>query len=120
MWVKQTAAGLEVWAPAKLNLFLEILNKRSDGFHELETLMVPIDLFDTLYFEETSTGRVELSVQEALGRRSQQACGDVLPEGADNLVVRALRLLQERTGCGRGLSVRLTKRIPLAAGLAGG
>lgn len=120
MWVKQTAAGLEVWAPAKLNLFLEILNKRNDGFHELETLMVPIDLCDTLYFEETSTGRINLSVQESFGRRSQQARGDVLPEGTDNLVVRALRLLQERTGCGRGICVRLTKRIPLAAGLAGG
>ncbi len=120
MWVKQTAVGLEVWAPAKLNLFLEVLAKRSDGFHEIETLMCPVNLCDTLYFEETSTGRIELSVHEAFGRRSQQAHGDVLPEGTDNLVVRALRLLQERTGCGRGLRVRLTKRIPLAAGMAGG
>ncbi len=120
MWVKQTATGLVVWAPAKLNLFLEILEKRSDGFHEIETLMCPVDLCDTLYFEETITGRIELSARESLGRRSQQARGDVLPEGTDNLVVRALRLLQERTGCGRGMCVRLTKRIPLAAGLAGG
>lgn len=120
MWVKQTATGLEVWAPAKLNLFLEITEKRSDGFHELETLMVPVDLCDTLYFEETSTERIELSVQAAFGRQNQHAVGEVLPEGPDNLVVRALRLLQERTGCGQGLRVRLVKRIPLAAGLAGG
>lgn len=120
MWVKQTATALEVWAPAKLNLFLEIIEKRSDGFHELETLMAPVDLCDTLYFEETSAERIELSVHAAFGRRNQHAVGEVLPEGSDNLVVRALRLLQERTGCGQGLRVRLVKRIPLAAGLAGG
>lgn len=82
--------------------------------------MVPVDLCDTLYFEETSTERIELSVQAAFGRQNQHAVGEVLPEGPDNLVVRALRLLQERTGCGQGLRVRLVKRIPLAAGLAGG
>ncbi len=82
--------------------------------------MAPVDLCDTLYFEETSTERIELSVHTAFGRRNQHTVGEVLPEGTDNLVVRALRLLQERTGCGRGLRVRLVKRIPLAAGLAGG
>ena len=97
------------WAPAKVNLYLEILGKRPDGYHELETLMVTAGLFDTLVLRDGPAGRVEL------------ACSDpALSAGEDNLVVRAARLLQQRTGGARGCRVRLVKRIPMAAGLAGG
>jgi 4-diphosphocytidyl-2-C-methyl-D-erythritol kinase len=98
-----------VWAPAKVNLFLEVLGKRPDGYHEIATLMLAIRRFDTLRFKEDKSGGVRLSCNRP-----------DLSTGPDNLVIRAARLLQERTGCMRGCRIRLLKRIPLAAGLAGG
>src|SRR5438552_2455188 len=96
-------------APAKVNLFLEVLGKRADGYHEIATLMVAVGLYDTLEFRDEPAGRVLL------------ACDHTeLSTGSDNLVCRAAALLRQRTGCARGASIRLTKRIPLAAGLAGG
>ena len=96
-------------APAKVNLFLEVLAKRPDGYHDIETLMVAVNLFDTLKFREDSSGNIQLICNRP-----------DLSVGPDNLVVRAATLLKERTGCDRGARIRLTKRIPLAAGLAGG
>lgn len=103
------ADDLVVWAPAKVNLHLEVLGKRPDGFHEIATLMVAIRLFDTLVFKEEPGGRLKLACNQP-----------ELTTGPDNLVLRAARLLQERTGCRRGATIRLVKRIPMAAGLAGG
>src|SRR5207244_1351184 len=80
---------------------------RPDGYHEIATLMVAIRLYDTLVFRADS----------ALSLR----CSDTkLPAGPDNLVLKAAKLLQDRTGCKRGAGIRLIKRIPMAAGLAGG
>ncbi len=102
--------GLVVAAPAKLNLFLEILRKRPDGYHDLESLMVVVDLFDTLEFRAEIDASINLS------------CGPAsLSSGPDNLVFKAADTL--RTHVGRydlGASIRLTKRIPTQAGLAGG
>lgn len=96
------------WAPAKVNLYLEVLAKRPDGYHALETLMVTAGLFDTLVLRAASAD-ITLS------------CTDpTLSTGEDNLVVRAARLLQRHTGCGKGCRMRLVKRIPMASGLAGG
>src|ERR1700687_4183253 len=94
-------------APAKVNLYLEVLGKRPDGYHEIATLMVAIRLMDTLTFKEEPDLRLECNRPE-------------LSTGPDNLVLRAARLLQERTGCTKGAHIQLRKRIPLAAGLAGG
>ena len=98
-----------VRAPAKVNLFLEVLAKRPDGFHEIATLLVAVSLYDTLEFREDAPGvfRLRCDVPE-------------LSAGPDNLVSKAAALLRERTGCRRGADVALTKRIPMAAGLAGG
>src|SRR5438477_8366216 len=96
-----------VRAPAKVNLFLEILSKRTDGFHEIATLMVAIRLMDTLIFKEESDLRLGCNRPD-------------LSTGPDNLVLRAARLLRERTGCTKGAHIQLRKRIPVAAGLAGG
>ena len=135
MHVRSTAAGLEVLAPAKLNLFLEVLGKRDDGFHEIETLMYPIGLYDTLVFQDDLSGQVSLTCQQADGPRADvttsvgqgasatgtsSAAGESLPSGADNLVVRAVELVRKRLGLTRGARLRLVKRIPMAAGLAGG
>jgi 4-diphosphocytidyl-2-C-methyl-D-erythritol kinase len=98
-----------VWAPAKVNLYLEVLGKRPDGYHSIETLMVTAGLYDTLVFRDGPPGVIELS------------CTDqAVPVGVDNLIIRAARLLQARNGTSRGCRVRLAKRIPMAAGLAGG
>lgn len=118
--IRRRGQRLEAWAPAKLNLFLEVLAKRPDGYHELETLMVPVTLFDTLELEEDPTGRIEFSSQVVPGLQAAGTSTAVLPEGAENLVVRAIRLLRQRSGTSSGAVVRLTKRIPIAAGLAGG
>jgi 4-diphosphocytidyl-2-C-methyl-D-erythritol kinase len=112
-------------APAKLNLFLEVFGRRADGFHELETLMVPIRLADSIRIIATPEGadggpgkiRFELRTSAML-RPPRQA--HAIPVGGDNLVVRALELLQERSGCRLGADVELVKRIPAAAGLGGG
>jgi 4-diphosphocytidyl-2-C-methyl-D-erythritol kinase len=96
-----------VWAPAKVNLFLEVLAKRPDGYHEIATLMVAIRLYDTLVFRPAQ----DLTL----------TCSDAsLSAGADNLVLKAAKLLQIRTGSKQGAAIRLVKRIPMAAGLAGG
>lgn len=103
-------SGLVIAAPAKLNLFLEILRKRPDGYHELETLMVAVDLFDTLEVRTGAGGRLEL-VCEPPG----------LPTGPENLVYRAADRLRRRVNQpGLGAAIRLSKRIPAQAGLAGG
>jgi 4-diphosphocytidyl-2-C-methyl-D-erythritol kinase len=101
--------GLQIRAPAKVNLFLEVLGKRPDGYHEIATLMIAVSLFDTLRFAPDPGGNVVL-------RCNQPS----LSTGPDNLICCAAQLLHERTGCTQGATIFLEKRIPLAAGLAGG
>ena len=116
MLLRATDRGLQVWTPAKLNLFLEILSRRNDGFHEIETLICPIGLYDTLTFDESPSGDIDFScVWPAEAGSSAE-----VPSNADNTVVRALTLLRQAAGTERGAKVRLLKRIPAAAGLAGG
>jgi 4-diphosphocytidyl-2-C-methyl-D-erythritol kinase len=100
---------LRIRTPAKVNLFLEVLGKRADGYHEIATLMVAVSLFDTLRFTPNLDGNVVLN-----------SVHPTLSSGPDNLICRSARLLRERTGCAQGATIHLEKRIPLAAGLAGG
>src|SRR5207248_4037878 len=93
---------LVVRAPAKVNLFLEVLGKRPDGYHEIATLMVAVRLYDTLVFRAEQTPRLNLKCSDAK-----------LSSGPDNLVLKAAKLLQDRTGCKMGASIRLIKRIPM-------
>ena len=65
MHVRRSAGWVEILAPAKLNLFLEVLARRPDGFHEIETLMAPIDRFDTLRLSTSSTGQITLRCDDA-------------------------------------------------------
>src|SRR5512146_510069 len=100
MHVRSTAAGLEVLTPAKLNLFLEVLGKREDGFHEIETLMQPIGLYDTLYFRNDPSGRVRLVCDSPGVQRAAQGgeshSETILPEGPQNIVFRAIELIRSR------------------------
>lgn len=92
---------------AKINLYLDIFDRRSDGFHNIETIFQTVSLCDTLTVSESDALSLDCDDPEA-------GLGD------DNLVHRAARLLQEETGCTRGALLALHKEIPVAAGLAGG
>jgi 4-diphosphocytidyl-2-C-methyl-D-erythritol kinase len=116
MDVRRSALGHEVDAPAKLNLFLEVLGKRSDGFHEIETLMTPVSLYDSLSITARRTSELSLLCRDV----GSEASAESVPTDDSNLIIRALRLLRERAGVDRGAHVCLVKRIPMAAGLAGG
>ncbi|MBY0522469.1 MAG: 4-(cytidine 5'-diphospho)-2-C-methyl-D-erythritol kinase [Gemmataceae bacterium] len=109
MLTQLTTDAVVVRAPAKVNLFLELHGKRTDGYHELATLMVAVSLYDTLELRDEPSGRIALT------------CDDpALSAGPENLVHRAAELLRKRTGSQRGARIGLNKRIPQAAGLAGG
>lgn len=100
---------MELLAPAKVNLSLKILGKRSDGFHELETLMVPISLADKLVLAKTEGHGVGFSCDDSS-----------LPCDSRNLAVRAAELFARHTGLDIGVRIFLEKRIPHGAGLGGG
>jgi 4-diphosphocytidyl-2-C-methyl-D-erythritol kinase len=94
-------------APAKLNLFLHVAGRRADGYHELQSAFVPIDLADTLDFESRGDGAIERT-------------GDIVGAVEDDLALRAARLLQGACGTREGVSINVVKRIPAGSGMGGG
>ena len=98
-------------APAKLNLFLRVLGRRADSFHEIDSLVQPLTLADGVQ-ARLGDGDVGLVV---VGE-----CAADVPRDRDNLVMRAARALGEAVGEPRGAELLLQKRIPVAAGLGGG
>lgn len=119
MQVVRDAAGVRVWAPAKINLFFEVLARRGDGFHEIATLMAPIGLTDELRLEVDPSGELTLSCCWSECAPSRQIYG-VLPESRHNLALRAVQLLREVAAIRAGARMQLFKRVPAAAGLGGG
>lgn len=100
---------LRIEAHAKINLTLEVLARRKDGFHQIRTVLQELELCDILHLEEIP------------GRGIELACSDPgLPVDEGNLVYRAASLLQERYAPRKGARITLIKRIPVAAGLGGG
>lgn len=93
---------------AKINLTLDVLGKRPDGYHEVEMVMQSIDLYDRLEFSP-GTGGISLTVE-----------GSGVPPGEDNLVYRAAELIRSYCKVKAGAHIRLIKAIPVAAGLGGG
>jgi 4-diphosphocytidyl-2-C-methyl-D-erythritol kinase len=99
---------LEKDSPCKVNLLLNILGRRTDGFHELETVMHPVNLCDRLQFER-------------VGREVHLSCNQPsLPTDSNNLVFRAAATFLQAAGLREGVRIHLEKRIPLEAGLGGG
>lgn len=93
---------------AKINLFLDVLAKRDDGYHEVDTLIQIIDLFDVLKFKEIEGNKIDF-------------CSDSeLIDPSDNTVIKAITLLKDKTGVNEGISVSLDKVIPIGSGLGGG
>jgi 4-diphosphocytidyl-2-C-methyl-D-erythritol kinase len=103
----QTEMTLRV--PCKVNLNLEVLGRRDDGFHDLRSVMQAVDLCDELTLRLRDDGRVRLRC-DAPG----------VPDDDRNLVVRAARLMQQRYGVQRGVEMHLLKRVPTGGGLGGG
>lgn len=100
---------MKVYAPAKVNLYLNVLSKRSDGYHDIQTIMQTISLYDTLIFSESKDSQIMLNCNEPM-----------LPVDEDNLIYMAAQTLRDYTHCRKGVSIYLKKRIPIAAGLGGG
>ncbi len=113
--------AISISAPAKLNLFLQVLGKRPDGFHELETVMCPISLCDQLEFEFSSDPSLtlELELPEGVSADSQDPAWQI-PTDQRNLVLRAMERVREAFRAVGGCRVKLRKSIPAAAGLGGG
>ncbi|HAR97258.1 MAG TPA: 4-(cytidine 5'-diphospho)-2-C-methyl-D-erythritol kinase [Deltaproteobacteria bacterium] len=95
-------------SPAKVNLFLKVVSRRPDGYHNLVSLVDPISLYDVLHVEEDLAGRVI----------TEDDC-KLLPQGPANTIYRAIMALKERYGVKRGVRVMVEKRIPIGAGLGG-
>ena len=95
-------------APAKLNLFLHVTGRREDGYHALETLLVPIDRGDRVTMSERSDAAIVRT----------RGVPEVAP--GDDLAVRAARLVQQVCSVGRGIDIAIDKRIPVGGGLGGG
>ena len=100
-------ALFDVPAPAKLNLFLHIVGRRSDGYHLLESVLALIDWADNLHFERRDDGRI-----------SRHDLGPALP--ADDLCLRAARTLQFASGTRLGVDISIHKHVPWGAGMGGG
>lgn len=96
-------------APAKINLILDVLRRREDGFHEVEMIMTMVDLADRLEMEPLSRDQIIISSQVGY-----------IPLDEKNLAFQAAQLIKERYGVKQGVYIHLDKKIPVAAGLAGG
>ncbi len=108
MKYREEGGKIKIAAPAKINLFLEILGKRPDGYHEIETVMQEVSLCDYIYMENRDGG-IEFTCSNPK-----------LPAGEDNLVLKAVRFFQKESKIFRGVKIHLEKRIPVGAGLGGG
>lgn len=104
--VADRGSALKIHAYAKVNLTLEVLGRRTDGHHEVRTVLQTIDLADTLHI--TPWDRISLR------------CSDPELDGPDNLVCKAAEALRQETGRSRGADIHLEKRIPVGMGLGGG
>lgn len=96
-------------APAKINLMLDVLRKREDGYHEVEMVMTMVDLADRLEMEELPRDTIIISSQAGY-----------IPLDEKNLAFQAAKLIKERYQVKQGVYIHLDKKIPVAAGLAGG
>src|SRR4051812_15123185 len=104
---------VRAFAPAKINLYLHVLGRRADGYHQLDSLIAFADIGDEVTAAPANT--LSLAVK---GPEAEAIAG----LGDDNLVLRAARLLRARAGVGvgAGAALRLDKRLPAAAGIGGG
>jgi len=102
---------LPVFAPAKVNLHLAVKNRRSDGFHDIDSVFLAVNFCDTLYFDAVEgKNTVEITME---------GLNSPLPT-EKNIVFKAVSLFREKTGFSQGLKIKVEKRIPMGGGLGGG
>ncbi len=101
---------IEVRAPAKINLFLKILGRRDDGYHDIFSWFQAISLYDYISYEKSANAGIELRIEHSPD----------LPTDKTNLIVRTADLMFKNFGLSGGLKIHLKKNIPVAAGLGGG
>ena len=113
-----TMQRMEIKAPAKINLFLDVLGKRPDGYHNIKSIVLPVSLYDRIILENRPDGI------ETVAGHDIQLPGIpwtiAMCRSEDNLATRAARLLKEVTGHPGGVRITLKKSIPIGAGLGGG
>ncbi|WP_417849773.1 4-(cytidine 5'-diphospho)-2-C-methyl-D-erythritol kinase [Thalassoglobus sp.] len=114
MRTRRDNSSLIVQVPAKINLSLRILGRRDDGFHDLETLMVSVRMYDTIRFEIQESPLVQMTSTSLLPNEKP------LPNDDRNLIIQAAQLLQRTTWTHSGAIIKLLKRIPSEAGMGGG
>jgi len=108
MQIRGGESFVEILCPAKLNLYLEVKGRRSDGYHEIESVMQTVSIYDRLLIEPAASG-------------THLSCNDpAIPEGDANTVCRAVEEMRRATGIDAGVNIRLEKNVPAGAGLAGG
>lgn len=103
------SSDLVVRCNAKINLYLNVVGQRDDGYHDIETVFQSVDLHDTLHLQKTSASGIEIVCDHPS-----------LTDSKNNLVYRAAQLFVETFGVDRGATITIDKRIPLGGGLAGG
>ncbi|MHB8110431.1 MAG: 4-(cytidine 5'-diphospho)-2-C-methyl-D-erythritol kinase, partial [Syntrophorhabdaceae bacterium] len=100
--------GATVLSPAKVNLYLKIVARRPDGYHDLYSLVDLISLYDTIHIEEIPGDKIIVDDDKG-----------ILPHGDANTVYAAIRLLKDATGTKRGIRIFIEKNIPIGSGLGG-
>lgn len=122
MIIEKSSGGFRVKVPCKVNLFLEVLGKRSDNYHSLDTVMMAVSLVDDLEITPREDDQLKLSIEFADGiPLDGEDHAWRVPADQSNLIIRALVRLRNHLGQpARGANVRLIKRIPAMAGLGGG
>jgi 4-diphosphocytidyl-2-C-methyl-D-erythritol kinase len=109
---------VKIRAPAKINLSLRVVGKRRDGYHLLDTIMVPVSLYDEIEIRKI---RAAGGKKKAADRLIKVTCDHPLvPRGEKNIAYRAARLVMQRTGSDQPVHIHICKRIPVGAGLGGG
>jgi 4-diphosphocytidyl-2-C-methyl-D-erythritol kinase len=102
-------SSIKLLSPAKVNLTLEVLGKRPDGYHEIRSLLQPVDLFDEVMIETTGVDGIQIS-----------SSGIEIPQGEDNLAWKAADLFLKESRLDSGLAISIKKKIPPGSGLGGG
>jgi 4-diphosphocytidyl-2-C-methyl-D-erythritol kinase len=109
---------VKIRAPAKINLSLRVVGKRRDGYHLLDTIMVPVSLYDEIEIRKIRPARAKKGKTDPL---IKVTCDHPLvPHGEKNIAYRAARLLMQQAGREQAVHVHIRKRIPVGAGLGGG
>ena len=107
---------MKIRAPAKINLCLRVVGKRADGYHLLDTVMVPVSLYDEIDIQQRTTAR-----RAAPRAPVEIRCNHPqVPLGRDNIAYRAAELLMQKTKIDRPVCIRIRKSIPIGGGLGGG